>query len=421
MSLNSGKMKSDKRNLLVITGGSGFVGRLLIDCLDLSDLELCVVGRDVIKLKQQYPMAMCAGYCELEMVLSKAAAVLHLAAVNNNSDSTKECFEAVNSAFLVQLAEQSVAAGVPHFVNVSSFHALDKNNLSPYAVSKRNGLCAIRNMTGMKITNLFLPAVYGKTFAGKLGFLNGVPRFVSRPMFQVLSSLAPVVHIERIKDWLVSTLEETDPQLRSGQPHISQVLLSDPKEENPTFNACKRSIDFIVGILLILGLWWLFIIVALSIRCTSSGPAIIAQERVGRFGNSFRCIKFRTMFEGTPSVGTHQISSDAVTPIGKWLRRTKLDELPQAFNLVVGSMSIVGPRPCLPSQRAVIHARERLGIHRLKPGISGLAQISNTDMSDPEALAKTDRLYLMTQSILADARIMMLTIKGNGRGDNVSP
>jgi len=115
------------------------------------------------------------------------------------------------------------------------------------------------------------------------------------------------------------------------------------------------------------------------------------------------------MLVGTASLPTHQISGPAITPAGRVLRRTKIDELPQLWNVLIGNMSLVGPRPCLPTQDELISHRQRLGVYALKPGISGLAQIRGIDMSDPRVCAEADAEYLRTKSIGLDLRILLRT------------
>lgn len=149
---------------------------------------------------------------------------------------------------------------------------------------------------------------------------------------------------------------------------------------------------------------------ALLIRSTSPGPALFAQERVGRDLRTFRCLKLRTMWRDTAHVPTHQAAAGAVTPVGRFLRRTKLDEVPQLWNVVMGDMSFVGPRPCLPKQSELIEARLVRGVYALRPGITGLAQVRGIDMSQPERLAGVDAEYLLRRSLTLDLRILAATI-----------
>lgn len=146
---------------------------------------------------------------------------------------------------------------------------------------------------------------------------------------------------------------------------------------------------------------------------------LFRQTRVGRNQLSFTLIKFRTMRIGTASVATHLANSSAITPFGHFLRRTKLDELPQLWNVLWGEMSLVGPRPCLPNQYELIAAREVLGVFNARPGITGLAQIQGIDMSTPEKLAQVDAEMLQALSLKAYFRYILQTIMGKGQGDRV--
>ncbi|MBL8581327.1 MAG: sugar transferase [Rhizobiaceae bacterium] len=148
------------------------------------------------------------------------------------------------------------------------------------------------------------------------------------------------------------------------------------------------------------------------VRLTSPGPAIFAQPRVGRGGNVFVCRKLRTMRLGTPSVPTHEASASQITGVGRFLRASKLDELPQFWNVLVGEMSLVGPRPCLPTQARLIAEREKRGVMRALPGITGLAQVNGVDMSDPVACAEMDAEYLRTRSLRLDLTILFRTLVG---------
>jgi len=154
-----------------------------------------------------------------------------------------------------------------------------------------------------------------------------------------------------------------------------------------------------------------------AIRLTSPGPAILAQTRVGRHEQPFACYKLRTMHADTPHAPTHETSARAVTPLGRWLRRLKLDELPQLWNVARGDMSLVGPRPCLPAQTELVAARRALGLYALRPGITGVAQVAGVDMSDPRRLAALDATYLASMSAATDLRLILATVWGAGRGD----
>lgn len=151
-----------------------------------------------------------------------------------------------------------------------------------------------------------------------------------------------------------------------------------------------------------------------------TGRPLFFQTRVGRHQRPFILVKFRTMRPGTPSVGTHLADPAAVTRWGAFLRRTKLDELPQLWNVLKGEMSLVGPRPCLPNQTDLIAARERLGVFAVRPGITGLAQIRGIDMSMPERLAAVDAQMIARLDLPAYFRYLALTLGGRGWGDRIA-
>jgi O-antigen biosynthesis protein WbqP len=179
----------------------------------------------------------------------------------------------------------------------------------------------------------------------------------------------------------------------------------------------KRAFDLFfsaIGLLVALPVLGLLV---LAIRLGSPGAAIFRQTRIGRNGKPFVCLKLRTMFTGVPELPTHMSSADHVTPIGRGLRKWKLDELPQLWNVLVGDMSFVGPRPCLPSQTELIEERRKRGVLALRPGITGLAQIRGVDMSDPVALAELDAAYLRKAGLRQDIGILIGTFSSNALAD----
>jgi len=126
------------------------------------------------------------------------------------------------------------------------------------------------------------------------------------------------------------------------------------------------------------------------------------------------------MHLGTPNIPTHEATASHVTSVGRFLRRTKLDELPQLYNVLRGEMSLVGPRPCLPSQTELVRLRQERGITNIRPGITGLAQIRGIDMSNPARLCDADAEYLASASTMLDLRILLGTVfSGAGQGDKV--
>jgi O-antigen biosynthesis protein WbqP len=173
----------------------------------------------------------------------------------------------------------------------------------------------------------------------------------------------------------------------------------------------KRLFD--IGLTALAGLVWAvpMIGIAILIKLTSRGPVLYWSDRVGRDNSLFRMPKFRTMRIDTPQVATHLLT-DAdrwLTPIGRFLRSTSLDELPQLWNILIGDMSFVGPRPALFNQDDLVALRTHYGVHRLVPGLTGWAQINGRDELSIPAKVEFDRVYLERRSLLFDLQILFMT------------
>lgn len=173
----------------------------------------------------------------------------------------------------------------------------------------------------------------------------------------------------------------------------------------------KRIFDFVLSLLLIIILSPLLVLIALLIRFESKGNPLFIQKRPGKNHESFTIYKYRTMKIDTPDIPTNEFEdrNKHITKVGKFLRITSLDELPQLFNILKGDMSFVGPRPPLFSQEDLIENREQAGIDKLKPGITGWAQINGRDSMDDYQKFKYDLYYFKNQSFLLDLKIICLT------------
>ena len=179
-----------------------------------------------------------------------------------------------------------------------------------------------------------------------------------------------------------------------------------------------RTLDlFFSAFGLIVGLPLLAIITLIGFFDT--GSPIFRQERVGRNKEPFELVKFRTMKVGTASVASHLANAAAITHFGNFLRRTKLDELPQLWNVLKGEMSLVGPRPCLFNQQELIDERDKRGVYAVRPGITGLAQVNDIDMSTPKLLAETDAQMIKDLTIGKYFSYIIQTVTGKGSGDRV--
>ncbi|CDT39876.1 putative Bacterial sugar transferase [Vibrio coralliirubri] len=179
-----------------------------------------------------------------------------------------------------------------------------------------------------------------------------------------------------------------------------------------------RCIDFFAAFFGLLILWPVLLLVTI-VGVFDTGAPIFIQERVGRNKRPFQLIKFRTMSVDTQSVASHLASNSSITKLGVFLRKTKIDELPQLVNVLKGEMSIVGPRPNLFNQQELIKERDAKGVYDVLPGITGLAQVQNIDMSTPELLALTDKQMIDTLTLKDYFKYIIMTATGSGSGDAV--
>ena len=173
----------------------------------------------------------------------------------------------------------------------------------------------------------------------------------------------------------------------------------------------KRAFDICLGCLAALILFVPVLLVAIAVRLTSKGPALYWSDRIGRDNVTFKMPKFRSMWVSTPAVATHLLADarSHLTPIGSFLRKSSLDELPQLWSILAGDMSFVGPRPALFNQQDLITLRTEQGVHALVPGLTGWAQVNGRDELPIPEKVKLDAAYLKRQSLWFDIRILWLT------------
>ena len=184
----------------------------------------------------------------------------------------------------------------------------------------------------------------------------------------------------------------------------------------------KRAVDIFLAFVVTMILFVPMLIVAIVVRFTSKGPILYWSERVGRNNAIFKMPKFRSMYVGTPAVATHLLadSSSHLTPIGSFLRKSSLDELPQLWSILAGDMSFVGPRPALFNQHDLIFLRTEQGVHTLVPGLTGWAQVNGRDELPIPAKVTLDVVYLQRKSFWFDLWILWLTFVKVLRRDGVS-
>jgi O-antigen biosynthesis protein WbqP len=184
----------------------------------------------------------------------------------------------------------------------------------------------------------------------------------------------------------------------------------------------KRMFDLLLCLLAGMVLLLPLVLVAIAVRLTSRGPALYWSDRVGRNNVIFKMPKFRSMRMGTPAVATHLLGNPAahLTPIGSFLRKSSLDELPQLWSILRGDMSFIGPRPALFNQHDLMALRTEQGVHTLVPGLTGWAQVNGRDELPIPEKVKLDVAYLQRQSLWFDIRILWLTFVKVLRRDGVS-
>ncbi|MBI6038276.1 sugar transferase [Clostridium perfringens] len=184
----------------------------------------------------------------------------------------------------------------------------------------------------------------------------------------------------------------------------------------------KRIFDFLMSLIAIIVFSPIIIIISLLVKLTSKGPVFFKQRRIGKNNEEFNILKFRTMRVDTPNVATHLLKDPSVfiTPLGKFLRKTSLDELPQLVNILKGDMSIVGPRPALYNQYDLRDMRTEVGVYKLVPGLTGWAQINGRDEIPLEEKVALDKEYMNMQSFWMDIKIIFMTVFKVAKSEGVS-
>lgn len=408
-------MIANKNIRVIITGASGFVGRQLVPLLADRGYDLLLVGRNARNADSSTDHIRYCTYDQLPDIANNYEALVHLATINNDSAAEASEFHRTNVDFLLETAKLSQKMGIAKFINVTSAHALDLTAQDDYSVSKRTGDQRLRNSGNQDVFTIYLPAVYGAELAGKLKRLQTLPRRFRILTLHLLAWLKPVVSVERLADTISGIVISGYSPIRARRLFISDALAN-----RRGFRAVKRAGDLFFAICVLIFGGWLMLAIALAVKASSPGPVIFAQRRMGKGRKIFTCYKFRTMSDGTKESATHEIHSSSVTPIGAFLRAVKLDELPQIYNIFRNDMSLIGPRPCLPIQTELIAERQVRNVYHIKPGITGLAQIQNIDMSDPHRLAEIDAQYMAQRTIVSEMKILIATFIGKGRGDRTS-
>lgn len=184
----------------------------------------------------------------------------------------------------------------------------------------------------------------------------------------------------------------------------------------------KRFFDIVASLICIIMLVPVFAVVSLIVLLDDGAPVMFRQQRVGRGGKLFNVYKFRTMKKNTRNAATAELaeSGEQITKCGRFLRKTSLDELPQVFNILGGSMSFVGPRPLIPDEKEIHDLRTKYGVYSVRPGMTGLAQVSGRDLLTANEKALFDKEYVEKQSLIFDIKICIKTVKVVFSRENIS-
>lgn len=381
-------------------GASGAVGQALVPHLERRGFDVVLFGRDQVQLANRFPDRACFHNDELrgQLARQKVTAIIDLAVLNNNVSADDTAFMEVNFNRPVALVEAARAFDVPAVILLSSTHALMPGK-SAYARSKAR----LRNWVLQQDDNLAHVVTLPKIITAPRGSALSA-------VWRQLGALKPVVCVADVADLIAGAVEEGSAAPREIRPARRLPV---------SYRFLSRAIDLLIGLLVFVTLGWLMALLIVAVRRDSPGRGIFAQVRVGQGERPVTVYKLRTMTVGTAHAATHEIGAAAVTRLGRALRKYKIDELPQAWNLVRGDLALVGPRPCLPTQTELVEQRRHYGIFGAKPGITGLAQVNDIDMSDPEKLALWDSDYLALQGLVLDWQILLMTFVGKGRGDRV--
>ncbi len=395
---------------ILITGASGFVGQAIVPELVQAGYEVLLSGRDVDGLNRLFPEHPACSTDEIAVQAKGCSALLHLAVKNNDQPGTDDAFSSANVEHLKEVLDHARRAGIESIIYPTSLHA-EPHAKTSYGRSKYAAEQLLSQTEGITLHLVRLPAVYTDRFQGRLSVLNKVPAFVRPLARQTLGTLKPILHISGLTAAVLRALQT---------PTSSSELVTDDMDKNLVFRICKRALDLGFALFILVVFWWLLIAIWAMVKFGSKGPGIFAQPRLGQHQRVFVCYKFRTMVEGTKQAGTHDVSQASVTRLGRFLRGSKIDELPQIWNIFKGELSLVGPRPGLPVQEELTAARAAHGVYGIRPGITGLGQVQGVDMSDPEKLARLDGTYVKTRTLLLDVRIILATAIGKGLGDRTA-
>jgi len=406
---------------VIITGGTGYIGRS-ITCALRETHQIVIVTRDPAAPNlPQLKNVRYISYKDLQDTLPEldADVMVHMATLNNNSTSTVKDYRLVNVELTALMASLCEEYSVP-LVHFSSSHAAPSYSIDDYSISK---LEALENLSKFKRLNylvITLPAVVtSERPAGILRYLwvlSGQLRSWALPYISVLKPVTTEDKVVQAVQFAIYRL--TTPSL-DVEPERRQIYIGTEAAKSRLYRFWQA---VITGLFISLAFPIFLTITPLIwpiVRYSTGGSFLFTQTRVGRYGKPFKVYKVRTMVVGTPEQPTHCMTENSVPGLVRYLRSSRLDELPQIWNILLGQMTLIGPRPCLLSQADLIEERGKHGILDYMPGITGWAQVSGVDMSDTARLLTYDLYYRHYHSIILDIKILYRTIRKNSFVDHI--
>ncbi|MBN2641603.1 MAG: sugar transferase [Victivallales bacterium] len=308
------------------------------------------------------------------------------------------------------------------------------------AIQNKRSFVALDNLVDFVTTCIGHPAAANQTFLVADGedistteLLTRLAKAMGKPSrlipvpSSVLAFAAKLIGKEEVAQRLLGSLQVDISKAKDQLGWIPPVSVdeglkrcvgSEVQEPRTAGFSLLRIFDIVfsfIGLILCLPIF----IVILILGWLDTGSPVFCQQRVGRNRKPFTLVKFRTMKLDTASVASHLASTSSITKLGSFLRKSKIDELPQLWNVLKGEMSLVGPRPCLFNQEELIHEREARGVFNVRPGVTGLAQVNEIDMSTPKLLAETDARMISEMSVRNYFMFILQTVTGKGSGDRV--
>lgn len=381
----------------VVSGGFSSLGARLVPLLAQAGHTLLLVCRDGEGPVLSHPGTTVTSFSNWESHAEGFEIFIDLGCSKYPEDGCPSYNTKRHLDWVSTLALKARRLGMSRFVYFSTMDSTPKgrDSLADFFGSASEE--SARSTLGGFVEIVYLGRVHGEKSA-KMSFRG----FFSERVTNLFSALRPTTSIHLVVQHLL--------EARSSR-RLPFLILTDKKSQNFGYLVWRALVDglFVVTVLLLLpALMGVWLVVVLN----DGRPGLFSQERVGRERSVFRCFKLRTMRKGTVSMGTHHVSQHAITGVGRTLRRFKIDELPQVWNILRGEMSLIGPRPCLPTQEDVVAARTSRDVFDIRPGLTGWAQVKGVDMREAEKLARYDAEYIGLQSIWIDVLVLKETLLG---------